>query len=589
MAKKVLQGIPISVGIAIGRAYILTRDHFCLTPIQNISEELVDQELKRLEDAFDLTISNLKELKAKIPEEQTEYSSIIDTHIMMLQDPKLKSAITKYIKDMKLNAEWAIEKGVKDIENSFKGIEDEFFKTRISEIKLLSRKVIGNLIGAEEELKPIKSRVILVAHELTPADTVELDVSKIMAFVTAQGGKTSHVSIVARTLEIPAIVGIEDVENLIPDDELIIVDGFTGKVLIKPEEEEIYEYTERQISFEQYKRELFQQRGLPGKTKDGFHVKVMANIELFEEVSSVLDYAAEGIGLYRTEYSYLYRSKLPSEEELYEEYRDLVSIMSPKPVVIRTLDAGGDKIGKGFEKLEEANPAMGLRAIRFCLKFKKIFKTQLKAILRAAKAGNAFLMFPMISGLEELREAKKVLEEAKNELEKEGRSYKKDIPVGIMVELPSAVLVAQDLAKEVDFFSIGTNDLIQYSLGIDRTNKYVSHLYQPLHPAIIKSIKYTVDVAKKAGIHVSMCGEMAGDPFCLPLLIGMGVDILSTTPHSVPGVKRVVRMLSKKECEDLLHRILQNSSVKENNKIVKEKVFDKIPEELTFYTSFFDN
>jgi len=589
MAKKVLQGIPISVGIAIGRAYILTRDHFCLTPIQNISEELVDQELKRLEDAFDLTISNLKELKAKIPEEQTEYSSIIDTHIMMLQDPKLKSAITKYIKDMKLNAEWAIEKGVKDIENSFKGIEDEFFKTRISEIKLLSRKVIGNLIGAEEELKPIKSRVILVAHELTPADTVELDVSKIMAFVTAQGGKTSHVSIVARTLGIPAIVGIEDVENLIPDDELIIVDGFTGKVLIEPEEEEIYEYTERQISFEQYKRELFQQRGLPGKTKDGFQVKVMANIELFEEVSSALDYAADGIGLYRTEYSYLYRSKLPSEEELYEEYRDLVSIMSPKPVVIRTLDAGGDKIGKGFEKLEEANPAMGLRAIRFCLKFKKIFKAQLKAILRAAKAGNALLMFPMISGLEELREAKRVLEEAKNELEKEGKPYKKDIPVGIMVELPSAVLVAQDLAKEVDFFSIGTNDLIQYSLGIDRTNKYVSHLYQPLHPAIIKSIKYTVDVAKEAGIHVSMCGEMAGDPFCIPLLIGMGVDILSTTPHSVPGVKRVVRMLSKKECEDLLHKILQNSSVKENNKIVKEKVFDKIPEELTFYTSFFDN
>jgi len=589
MAKKILQGIPVSVGVAIGHAYILTRDHFCLAPIQNISEELVEQEIKRLEDAFDLTISNLKELKAKIPEEQTEYSSIIDTQIMMLQDPKLKQAIIKYIKDMKLNAEWAVEKGIGEIEKTFKGIEDEFFKTRISEFKLLSRKVIGNLIGAGEELKPIKSRVILVAHELTPADTVELDVSKIMAFVTAQGGKTSHVSIVARTLGIPAIVGIEDVENQILDDEFIIVDGFTGKILIEPEEEEICEYTERQISFEQYKRELLQQRGLPGKTKDGFQVKVMANIELFEEVSSALDYAAEGIGLYRTEYSYLYRSSLPEEDDLYEEYRDLVSIMSPKPVVIRTLDAGGDKIGKGFEKLEEANPAMGLRAIRFCLKFKKIFKTQLKAILRAAEVGNALLMFPMISGLEELKEAKRVLDEAKNELEKEGKSYKRDIPVGIMIELPSAVLVAEDLAKEVDFFSIGTNDLIQYSLGIDRTNKYVSHLFQPLHPAIIKSIKHTVDVAKRAGIYVSMCGEMAGDPFCIPLLIGMGVDILSTTPHSVPGVKRVVRMLSKKECEDLLNKVLQNSSVKENNRIVKEKVFDKIPEELTFYTSFFDN
>ncbi len=452
MAKRILQGIAVSVGIAIGRAYILSRDHYCLAPIQNISEDLVEQELKRLQDAFDLTISNLKDLKERIPEEQTEYSSIIDTHIIMLQDPKLKDAIVKYIKDMKLNAEWAIEKGVADIEKSFKGIEDEFFKTRISEIKLLSRKVIGNLIGAEEELKPIKSRVILIAHELTPADTVELDVSKIMAFVTAQGGKTSHVSIVARTLGIPAIVGIEDVENLILDDELIIVDGFTGKVLIEPEEEEIYEYTERQINFEQYKRELFHQRGLAGKTRDGFHVKVMANIELFEEVSSVIDYAAEGIGLYRTEYSYLYRSKMPSEDELYEEYRDLVSIMAPKSVVIRTLDAGGDKIGKGFERLEESNPVMGLRAIRFCLKFRNIFKTQLKAILRAAQNGNASVMFPMISGLEELRQAKEALEEAKRELEEEGKPYKGDIPIGIMIELPSAVLVAHHLAKEVDFF-----------------------------------------------------------------------------------------------------------------------------------------
>ena len=587
MAKTILQGIPVSVGIAIGKAYLLNRDHYCLAPIQNISEELVDKELKRLEDAFNITITHLKKLKSRIPPEQTEYSSIIDTHIMMLEDPKLKNSITKYIKDMKLNAEWALEKGVSDIEKSFKGIEDEFFKTRISEIKLLSRKILGNLIGAGDELKPIKSRVILVAHELTPADTVELDVSKIMAFVTALGGKTSHVSIVARTLGIPAIVGVEDVESFIVDDQLIIVDGFTGKILIDPEENEISEYRQRELRFERYKRELFLQRALPGETKDGFRVKVMANIELFEEVSSVLDYAAEGIGLYRTEYSYLYRSKLPTEDELFEEYRDLLSIMYPRPVVIRTLDAGGDKIGKGFDKLEEANPAMGLRAIRFCLRFRSIFKNQLKAILRASTIGNGSLLLPMISGLEELLEAKRVLKEVKDELKKEGKPFMEDIPLGIMIELPSAVLMAEVLAREVDFFSIGTNDLIQYSLGIDRTNKYVSHLFQPLHPAILKSIKHIIDVAKKAGIPISMCGEMAGDPFCIPLLIGMGVDTLSSNPHSIPGIKRVIRMLSYEECKELLDLVMKNNSVKENNKLVKEKIFDKIPEELTFYTSFF--
>jgi len=587
MAKRILQGIPVSVGIAIGKAYLLNRDHYCLAPIQNISEELVDKELKRLEDAFNITITHLKKLKSRIPPEQTEYSSIIDTHIMMLEDPKLKNSITKYIKDMKLNAEWALEKGVSDIEKSFKGIEDEFFKTRISEIKLLSRKILGNLIGAGDELKPIKSRVILVAHELTPADTVELDVSKIMAFVTALGGKTSHVSIVARTLGIPAIVGVEDVESFIVDDQLIIVDGFTGKILIDPEENEISEYRQRELRFERYKRELFLQRALPGETKDGFRVKVMANIELFEEVSSVLDYAAEGIGLYRTEYSYLYRSKLPTEDELFEEYRDLLSIMYPRPVVIRTLDAGGDKIGKGFDKLEEANPAMGLRAIRFCLRFRSIFKNQLKAILRASTIGNGSLLLPMISGLEELLEAKRVLKEVKDELKKEGKPFMEDIPLGIMIELPSAVLMAEVLAREVDFFSIGTNDLIQYSLGIDRTNKYVSHLFQPLHPAILKSIKHIIDVAKKAGIPISMCGEMAGDPFCIPLLIGMGVDTLSSNPHSIPGIKRVIRMLSYEECKELLDLVMKNNSVKENNKLVKEKIFDKIPEELTFYTSFF--
>ncbi len=589
MKRKLLRGIPVSRGVAIGKAYLLNRDHYCLAPLQNISEELVEEEIKRLDRAFEITIQNLRELKSRIPPEQTEYASIIDTHIMMLEDPKLKRSVVRYIRDMKLNAEWALEKGIGDIERSFKGIEDEFFKTRISEIKLLSRKILSNLIGAGDELKPIKSRVILVAHELTPADTVELDVSKIMAFVTAQGGKTSHVSIVARTLGIPAVVGIEDVEEHILDDEIMIVDGFSGKIILDPGEEDFAYYSDLQIKFERYQRELFQERALPAETLDGFKVSVMANIELFEEVSSVVDYAAEGIGLYRTEYSYLYRSNLPSEEELFEEYRDLVAIMDPHPVVIRTLDAGGDKIGKGFEKLDEANPAMGLRAIRFCLRFKSIFKTQLRAILRASAWGNVSILFPMISGLEELHEAKAVLEEVKRELREEGIEFREDVEVGIMVELPSAVTMAQDLAQEVDFFSIGTNDLIQYSLGIDRTNKYVSHLFQPLHPAILRSINHVVDVGRKNGIKVSMCGEMAGDPLCVPLLIGMGVEVFSVSPQAAPAIKRVIRNLSREECSNLVEEVLQSSSIKRNNRLIKEKIFNNIPEEFTFYTSSFED
>ncbi len=588
MAKKILQGIPASVGIAIGKAYILTRDHDCIAPMQSISEELVDAELKRLKDAIDMTIANLKSLKSKIPAEHTEYSSIIDTHIMVLEDAKFYETIARYIKNMKLNAEWAIEKGIGDIERSFRDIEDEFFKTRISEIKFLGRKILNNLIGVDQEIKPILSRVILVAHELTPADTVEIDVSKIMAFVTSQGGKTSHVSIVARTLGIPAVVGIEDIDEIISDDQLVIVDGFTGTIIIEPDENEIVDYIEKQEKFEKYKRELYQERRVPAYTKDKCHIKVMANIEFFEEVTSVLEYNSDGIGLYRTEYSYLYKPHLPTEDELYEEYRDLLTIMSPRPVVIRTLDAGGDKIGKGFEKIEEANPAMGLRAIRFCLRNKDIFKTQIRAILRAAISGNCFLLLPMISGLEELLEAKKVIECAKEELQREGKQFNYDLPIGIMIEVPSAVCVADALAKEVSFFSIGSNDLIQYSLGIDRTNKYVAHLFQPLHPAIIRGIKHTVDVAKQAGIQVTMCGEMAGDPFCVPILIGMGITTLSLSPNAAPGIKRMVRMLSYKECKELVDNVLKGKSVIENNRIVRQKIYDKIPEELQFYTSFFE-
>ncbi|WP_027369264.1 phosphoenolpyruvate--protein phosphotransferase [Desulfovermiculus halophilus] len=588
MAAKILHGIPVSAGISIGRAYLLSQGHYCLAPMQSISQDLVEVETARLNQAFAQALESLQQIRKQIPREQSDHAAILDTHIMVLKDPKLRQATEHYIRDMHLNAEWALEKGVADIESSFQGIEDEYFRARVQELRLLTRRVMNQLLGNNDSIKSITSRVILIAHDLSPADTVELDVSKIMAFATAQGGRTSHVAILARTLEIPAVVGVEDLESSVSDNQFIVVDGFRGQIVIDPDETELTQYTDLKYSFEAYQKEVIRKRDLPAETRDGHRVQLHANIELFEEVSKVLDYSGDGVGLYRTEYSYLYRVELPTEQELIEEYRDLASILHPRRLVIRTLDAGGDKLGHGFEHLEEANPVLGLRAVRFCLRHQDIFKTQLRAILRASQAGNISLMFPMISGLGELREVLSVLDQTKEELAAEGLAFDAEIPVGIMIELPSAVMIADILARYVDFFSIGTNDLIQYSLGIDRTNKYVSHLYQPLHPALLRSIKRVVDAGHKAGIEVSMCGEMASDPYCLPILIGMHVDSLSLNPQSIPWIKRILRKLTMEECADLLTRILRLDSVSESNKLVRETIFKRFPDELQFHSSILE-
>ncbi|MCF8039340.1 MAG: phosphoenolpyruvate--protein phosphotransferase [Desulfohalobiaceae bacterium] len=588
MALRLLKGVPVSSGISIGQAYLLGEDHYCLIPRQNITKELVSHEVERLEQAFDRALEELKKVRETIPVEQSEHVAILDVHIMILRDPKLRSTTKRYIEDMHLNAEWALEKGVAEIERKFEAIDDDYFRARAQELRLLTRRVKNQLVGNPEPVKPITSRVILLANNLSPADTAELDVSKIMAFATVQGGRTSHVAILARTLEIPAVVGVEGLLSSVEDGQIIIIDGLKGQIVVGPDDEELTKYTDLQYQFEHYRKEVMRHRDLPALTTDGHRVQAFANIELFEEVSAVFDYGAEGVGLYRTEYTYLNRSDLPSEEELFEEYRDLASILAPRKLIIRTLDAGGDKIGQGFEYLEEDNPALGLRAVRFCMRYQDIFKTQLRAILRAACLENVSLMFPMISGTSELRQAKGILEEVKSELRSGKIPFGEEMPVGIMMELPSAVMIADILAKEADFFAIGTNDLIQYSLGIDRTNRFVAHLYQPLHPALIRSLKCIVDAGRKQGIEVSMCGEMASDPYCLPILVGMGVHCLSLNPQSIPGIKKVLRSLSYKECAALLEEVLQSDSVTWNNKLIRETIFKKFPDELMFYSSMLE-
>lgn len=589
MADKIITGIPVATGIAIGKAFFVNRNHKAHLPRHTVAANLVDLEVATLHAAFDAVEAELTATREQVPAELKDYGLLIDTHIVMLKDPKLSGSAEDYIKNLGLNAAWALEKAVSDQETAFGAINDPYIRERMQDVRVVADKVQAKLIGKETDLSAMEGRAIIMAHDLTPADTVELEVNKIMGFATVRGGKTSHTGIMARSLNIPALVGVNKLEDYVHDGDLVIIDGLAGKIVVNPTEGELAKYNERAAYFEDYTRKIKRQCNLPAETFDGSRVQVLSNIELVEEVASVIDNGGEGVGLYRTEYAYLNRVDLPSEDELAEKYIDLAAIMSPRKVVFRSLDLGADKFISSFGELNEANPAMGLRAIRFCLKNPQLFKTQLRAILRASAFGNVSLMFPMISGVKEVRQAKAWLAQAKAELRREGVEYDPDMPVGIMIELPAAMMIADFLAQEVDFFSIGTNDLIQYSIGVDRTNQHVSYLYQPLHPATLRTIKLVVDAAHQAGIEVSLCGEVASDPFCVPILLGMGIDSISLTPQAIPGIKRIIRQTNMHDCRKLLKNVLECRTVSRINNLVMDNIFKHFPEEVTFFSSLLEN
>jgi phosphotransferase system enzyme I (PtsI) len=587
MPSRTLFGIPVSAGIAIGRAYFLNKSHFSGTVRQTVGDEDVPREMERLSRAFDAALQDLGRILSVVPEDLKEHAAIIESHLMMLRDHKFRKRALDHIEQTKINAEWALERAVGDLQEIFSAIADEYLRQRMQDVRLVAERVLGKLVGGAGGLTAITHRAILLAHDLSPADTIELDVNKIMAFATAQGGKTSHAGILARSLQIPAVVGVEGLGDDLVEGTIIILDGFHGRIILDPDEDELARYTDLQAQFESYSATIMRSCHLPAETIDGYRVQVLANIELFEEVVAVNDNGGEGVGLYRSEYSYLSRDGMPGEDELTEIYMDMASLVAPRKLVIRTLDVGADKLMRQ-QNAAEPNPALGLRAIRFCLKHREVFRTQIRAILKASVLGNVSIMFPMISGLQELVEVKKFYREVQREMHAEGICFREDMPMGIMIEVPSAVITADFLAREVDFFSIGTNDLIQYSLGIDRTNKDVSYLYQPLHPAIVRSIKWVVDSAHRAGIEVCLCGELAADPFCIPVLMGMQVDSISLGPHAIPGIKRIVRQTSMEECSALLKQVMTSHSVARNNKLVREMIFRRFPEELMFYSSLVD-
>jgi phosphotransferase system enzyme I (PtsI) len=581
---KVLKGIPASPGIIIGPAFVIgdkNKVHITHTYLASFSQ--VTQEIERFRDAVLRTRQEISTIKNSITDEFQEHAYILDTHLLILQDKLLYDETIRIIQQEKINAEWAMQQAVKKAQVLFNKIADPYIKSRVQDVEDVSERVLRHLTGGNPfNLGNLSDPVIVVTHDLSPVDTTQMSVDKVKGFITETGGKTSHTAIMAQSLEIPAIVALEKATQEIDTGYTLILDGLNGTVVINPDPKMLDIYLQRKKKFEDFKIDVNKSSFLPAITLDEHQTQILANIEFQEEVDLALDYGADGIGLYRTEFLYLRQQRLPTEEELFEDYKTVAHMMLPNRVTIRTLDIGGDKFASHLEYAPGINPAMGLRAIRFCLKEPTIFRTQLRAILRASVYGQVRLMFPLISGIQEVTAAHRILGEVKKELLREGHNFNPDMPVGLMIEVPSAVMLADLLAKEADFFSIGTNDLIQYALAIDRGNKYVANMYQPLHPAVLRMIKQVVDAGHASGITVAVCGEMAGDPLYTPVLLGLGVDELSMNALAIPVVKRIVRHASMEEAQDYARQALQHSTVEEVNAYVTGVMARRFPEVFMF-------
>ncbi len=578
---EILKGIAASPGIAIGEIFLLNAKKI-KTVKRKIDKNSIKGEQERFKSAVSRIEKQLKRLIDELPKEIKEHSSILQSHILMLRDKMVYDRTLELIEDETINAEWALDKAMSQIKALFATVKDAYIRERLEDISFVINKVKAALTGAETrlDLSSLKRPAIVVANNLSPADTLHMRKENCLGFVTELGSRTSHTAILAKSLGIPAVVGVENITSSCLSGETLILDALKGKVIVEPDEETLKTYEAKQKNYIKYRLEVISNSNLPAETKDGYRIKVKANMELVEEIPIIIQHGAEGVGLFRTEFLYITSKALPTEEELFKTYKEVVERLRPYPVTIRTLDIGGDKLASGICHENEMNPALGLRAIRLCLREQGLFRAQLRAILRASAYGDLRLLFPMVSGKTELVEVKALLRDIMDELEREGHGFNKDIKIGIMIEVPSAVLVADILAREVDFFSIGTNDLIQYSLAIDRINEAVSHLYEPLHPGVLKMIKLAVDAGHKAGIEVGMCGEMAGEPIYIPILLGIGLDELSMNAMAIPKIKKVIRLSQQEDCFQFVSELLSLDSAK----LVREKALtffrDNYPQDM---------
>ncbi|MCM8781678.1 MAG: phosphoenolpyruvate--protein phosphotransferase [Candidatus Omnitrophica bacterium] len=575
-----IKGIPAAPGISIGKAFLFDAQEMGQVLKRAILPEDVHSEVRRFKEALEKTRHELTKIKEKISREiGAEHGEIFSAHLLVLDDSMLIDEVITRVKRECLSVEYIFQDVLKKYVKAFSKIDDEYLRERISDINDVGRRVLKNLLGAKHaSLSELKEPVIVIAYDLSPSDTATMHKQSVTAFATDIGGKTSHTAIMAKSLEIPAVVGLEEATSIVKNGDVVIVDGNKGLLIVHPSQDSIRSYELERKGFEEYERRLLSLRDLPTQTLDGHKVEIVANIELPEEIPSVIYHGAEGIGLYRTEYFYMNRTDLPKEEEHYEAYKAVAQKMAPHLVTIRTLDLGGDKFLSHLEVPYEMNPFLGWRAIRFCLARPDVFKVQLRAILRASIHGKLRLMYPMISGLEELRQANGILNEAKEELRKKNIPFDENIQVGAMIEIPSAAMTSDILAKEVNFFSIGTNDLIQYAIAVDRVNEKIAYLYEPTHPAVLRFIKGIIENGHKAGIRVGMCGEMASDAELVLVLLGLGLDEFSLSPVFIPEVKRIIRAASLSKAKEIAEKALTFSTSKEVEEFAKAQLKEILPD-----------
>ncbi|MFM1804792.1 MAG: phosphoenolpyruvate--protein phosphotransferase [Planctomycetota bacterium] len=551
-----VKGIPVSSGIVIGRVFVLGEAETHV-PQRSIEANKVDAELARLDDALREAIADLTVLRDRTEQQLgAEAAKIFGFHLGLAQDPALLGPMRERIRNDLVNAELAVADGFRAVTEQFKAIGNEVFRQKANDVLDLERRVLGKLMGENESrLSKLDESVIVVAHELTPSQTAGMDRSKVLGIATDLGGRTSHTSIVARAVEIPCVVGCQRIMERAEDGDLVIVDGDTGVVVIRPDERTLQEYRTQQDRFSTYRRLLRETAPLEAITKCGTRIQLLGNIEFPHEVESVLANGGDGVGLYRTEFLYLTNDHEPSEEEQFQAYRRTLELLAGRPCTIRTLDLGADKYTQQRAHEPERNPFLGLRSIRYCLQNRELFKTQLRAILRASSHGPLKVMFPLVSTLMELRQAKMILNDVCEELDEEGIPFDRSIQTGIMIEVPSAALLARAFADECAFFSIGTNDLIQYTLAVDRGNERVANLYTGASPAVLYLVKQVIRSGRRAGIDVSLCGEIAGEAIYTMLLIGLGLRTLSLVPSQIPLIKRVIRSVDIEHCEQLARKV----------------------------------
>ena len=584
------KGIAISKGIAIGQAYILDRTKFCILQ-QKLNPDTVEAEVNRFRSAIGKTKLQMQETKKRATKVADKYAIILDTYTLLLEDDILVNDTIEKIRNERMNAEWAVTETLEKFTHLFNNINDEYLKGKKDDLELVVHGIIRNLIGhSQESLSEIQKPVVLITHTLSPSDTLLIPRNLVLGLATEVGGKTSHVGIFASALGIPGVVGVKGLSSQVNSGDPVVIDGIDGHVIVNPSRKLLEHYESKRANHKIYEEKLLDNIDRPAETVDGFQVRLLANIESAHEIKTLRKFGAEGVGLYRTEFLYMSSQNIPSEGELYENFKKIAQELAPLPVVIRTLDIGMDKQLHMFSQDDEDNPALGLRGIRMSLAYPDQFIAQLKAILKASFYGDVKILYPMVCDVAEVVQANETLEKIKEEFRLEQIPFNEDIEVGAMIETPSSAICADLLLKEVDFISIGTNDLIQYLLAVDRINENVAHLYKPFHPAVLKTLKHVFEAAKAAGKKVSICGELGGDPMATLFLLGLGnLTDLSMDPHSIPKVKKIICQSSMEEAKQIADHVLALGSADEINNFLGEEMWERFPSDFTRDAKFGKN